>query len=220
MYSSQQFNTSGNSLQTFWGKCHADYLAADFGDGLSAFTNADHAWDLHNHHSVSCYFVFLNQVLIRGGCKKQPVTTLHSTGAEVTSLGGQKSKILYHFLDSIGLPLSGPCILFEDNQGTIKLIRTNCLTDTVRHHDVKLAWLNENFLTGTFDVAYTKTTLMLVDCITKPVNGSQLYTQISFSIGQHFYPNPSLQHYHDLDLAHYSWRHRYISSTPTKKPTS
>jgi hypothetical protein len=100
----------------------------------------------------------------------------------------------YHFLDSIGLPLSGPCLLFEDNQGTIKLICTNRLTDTVLHHDVKLAWLNENFLTGTFDVAYTKSTLMLVDCNTKAVNGSQLFTQISFSIGQHFYPSLSLQH--------------------------
>jgi len=220
MYSSHHFNTSGASLQTFWGKGHAEYLSADFGDGLSTFTDADHARDLRSRRSVSCYFIFLNKVLISWGCKKQPVTALHSTGAEVTSLhhGGQKSKILYSFLDSIGLPLSGPCLLFEDNQGTIKLIRTNRLTDTVRHHDVKLAWLNENFLTGTFDVAYTKTSLMLVDCITKPVNGSQLYTQISFSIGQRFYPSPSLQHYHDLDLGNYSWRQRYIASPSPKTP--
>ncbi len=164
----------------------------------------------------------MNRVLISWGCKKQPVTALHSTGAEVTSLhrGGQKSKILYHFLDSIGLPLSGPCLLFEDNQGTIKLICTNHLTDTVYHHDVKLAWLNKNFFAGTFDVAYTKTGLMLVDCITKLLNGSQFYTQISFSIGHHFYPDPSLQHYHDLDLGNYSWRQRYISSTSPKIPAT
>ncbi len=114
MYSSHHFNTSGASLQTFWGKGHAEYLSADFGDGLSTFTDADHARDLHSRQSVSCYFIFLNKVLISWGCK-------NSTGAEVTSLhhGGQKSKILYSFLDSIGLPLSGPCLLFEDNQGTI-----------------------------------------------------------------------------------------------------
>jgi len=204
---------SGDSLQTFWSKGNAEYLTPDFGDGLATFTDADHARDLRTRRSVSSYFTFFNQVLVSWGCnKKQPTTALHSTGSEVTSLhrGGQKSKIIYKFLESIGTPLSGPCILFEDNQGTIKLVRTNRLTDTVRHHDVKLAWLTENFLAGTFRVCYTKTGLMVVDCITKPVNGSQLYQQISFSIGQRFYPDPSMQHYHDLELDKYSWRSRYL----------
>jgi hypothetical protein len=217
MYSSQEMNTSGNSLQTFWNKGTAEYLTADFGDELATFTDADHARDLRTRRSVSSYFTFLNKVLVSWGCKKQPETALHSCGSEVTSLhrGGQKSKLIYTFLSSIGLPLSGPCILFEDNQGTIKLVRTNRLTDTVRHHDVKLAWLSENFLSGLFRVCYTKTGLMVVDCITKPVNGSQLYQQISFSIGQRFYPAPSLQHYHDLDLGNYSWRGRYLKLPPT-----
>jgi hypothetical protein len=124
MYSSQQFNTSGTNLQTFWGKGHAEYLSVDFGDGLATFTNADHARDLRNRCSVSCHVIFLNKVLVSWGCKKQPVTALHSTGADITSLhcGSQKSKIIYNFLTSIDFPLSGPCLLFEDNQGTIKLI--------------------------------------------------------------------------------------------------
>jgi hypothetical protein len=58
---------------------------------------------------------------------------------------------------------------------------------------------------------------MLVDCITKPVNGSQLSTQISFSIGQRFYPDSSLQHYHDLDLDNYSWRSRLLRPPKSKK---
>ena len=212
MYSSKPMSGSGDSLQTFWSKGDAEYLTPDFGDGLATFTDADHARDLRTRRSVSSYFTFFNHVLVSWGCKKQPTTALHSTGSEVTSLhrGGQKSKIIYKFLESIGTPLSGPCILFEDNQGTIKLVRTNRLTDTVRHHDVKLAWLTENFLAGTFRVCYTKTGLMVVDCITKPVNGSQLYQQISFSIGQRFYPDPSMQHYHDLELDKYSWRSRYL----------
>jgi hypothetical protein len=116
--------------------------------------------------------------------------------------------MIQRFLASIGLPLESPSILFEDNQGTIKLLRTNCLTDTVRHHDVKLAWLNENFLRGTFIVTYLNTKLMVVDCITKPVNGVQLNVQISLCTGERFYPLPSLQHYADLDLDNYSWRSR------------
>jgi hypothetical protein len=114
---------------------------------------------------------------------------------------------------AIGKSFVTPCTIFEDNQGTIKLIRTQRLTDTVRHHDVKLAWLNEHFLRGSFLVAYSKTALMLVDCSTKPVNGSQLYNQISFAIGVRFYPSRDQQHYVDLDLDHFSWLYRLRSTS-------
>lgn len=145
------------------------------------------------------------------------MTALHSSGAELTSLhrASFKSSLLQTFMSSIGKSFVTPCTIFEDNQGTIKRIRTQHLTDTVRHHDVKLAWLNENFLRGTFTVAYSKTALMLVDCCTKPVNGSQLFYQISFAIGVRFYPAPNQQHFIDLDLASFSWSYqlRYASDT-------
>jgi hypothetical protein len=77
---------------------------------------------------------------------------------------------------------------------------------------VKLAWLNENFLRGTFQIAYSKSALMLVDCSTKPVNGAQLFQQISFALGVRYYPDPSTQHYFDLDLINFSWNYRLKSS--------
>jgi len=60
-------------------------------------------------------------------------------------------------------------------------------------------------------MANTKTTLMHGNA--KPVNGSQLYNQIYYVIGQHFYPPPSSQHFHDLQLDTYSWYHRQASIT-------
>jgi len=101
--------------------------------------------------------------------------------------------------------------LQETTTGTIKLIRTNRLTDTVRHHAVKISWLNEHYLSNNLKMANTKTSLMLVDCNTKPVNGSQLFSQISYAIGQRFYPPFSSQHYHDLNLDKYSWNYRQQS---------
>jgi hypothetical protein len=119
-------------------------------------------------------------------------------------------------MPAIGKSFVTPCTIFEDNQGTIKLICTQQLMDTVRHHDVKLAWLNENFLLGSFIITYSKTALMLVDCSTKPVNGSQLFQQISFAIGVRFYPDHTQQHYIDLDLDNFSWLyHFYSTSTST-----
>lgn len=114
MYSFKCMNTSGSQLSSFWNRGYAEYLSGDFGDGLVAHADADHARDLRTRRSVSSYFLFLNQVLVSWGCKKQPETALHSCGSEVTSLHrcGQKTKLLYQFLSSIGCPLIGPCVIF------------------------------------------------------------------------------------------------------------
>jgi len=210
MYPSKPYKSSGKSLQTHWHTGFAEYLPGDYGDGLVTFADADFACCLRTRRSVSAHFILLNGVLVSWGCKKQPLTALHSSGAELTSLhcAGFKSSLLQSFMSSIGKSFTTPCTLFEDNKGTINLIRTQRLTDTVHHHDVELAWLNENFLRGTFLVTYSKTAMMLVDCCTKPVNGSQLFQQISFAIGVRFYPASNTQHYIDLDLDTFSWLSR------------
>lgn len=115
------------------------------------------------------------------------------------------------------LPLPTPMPTFEDNQGTINLIRTNHLTDTICHHAITISWFNENFSNDHVKIGYTKTTMMLADCESKPCNGNQIYNQIdnqiSRLIGQRYFPLPTQQHYHDLDLDHYSWN-KCLSSTP------
>ncbi len=130
---------------------------------------------------------------------------MHSSGAELISLhrAGFKSSLIQNFVSAIGHPFTTPAVIFEDNQGTINLIRTQRHTDTVRHHDVKLAWLNENFLQG-----------ILVDCCTKPVNGSQLFCQIFFGIGVRFYPPSSLKHDVELQLDKFSWTYRLHVPSP------
>jgi hypothetical protein len=98
------------------------------------------------------------------------------------------------------------------------LVKTSRLTDTVRHHAVKLAYLKEKLDDHSICVAYTKTGMMMVDCTTKPVNGAQLYRQVSYLIGQRFFPTKDLQHYFDLDLDHYAWLRNIKCSSTTQPP--
>jgi hypothetical protein len=146
IYPSKPSNAGGNALSTFWDKSHAKYLTSNYGDGLVTFTDADHAHCLHSCPSISIYFILYNGVIISWSCKKQLHTSLHPIGVEITALfcGSFKTVLLYQFLQSIGHPLSTPTPTFEDNQGTINLIHTNHLPDTVQHHTVKISWLNEN----------------------------------------------------------------------------
>ncbi len=207
MYPSKQFSPTGNALQSFWDTGKAEYLSPEFGDELTTFTDADHACCLRTRQSTSVYFILFNGVVVSWSCKKQIQTALHSTGSEITALhhGAFKTVLLRSFLQSIGIYLNTPTPTYEDNQGTIKLVRTHRLTDTVRHYAVKIAWLNENFNNDQLKLAYTKTSMMLCDCSTKPSNGSKLFDQISYAIGQRFYPTPDKQHFHDLQLDTYSY---------------
>jgi hypothetical protein len=145
MYPSKPSKSSDSALSTFWAKGHAEYLTSDYGDGLVTFIDADHARCLRSCRSVSVYFILYNGVAISWSCKKQLQTALHSTAAEITALfrGSFKTVLLHQLLQSIGLPPSTPTPTFADDQGTINLIRTNRLADTVCHHAVKISWLNE-----------------------------------------------------------------------------
>jgi hypothetical protein len=144
------------AFQTHWKHGFAEYLSSNFGDKLTFFADADFAHDLHSRWSISSHFQLLNGMIVCWGCKKQPATSFHSCGMALHSIyhAGFKCNTIQSFLASIGLPLESPSILFEDNLGIIKLLCTNHLTDTVQHNDVKLAWLNENFLRVTFIVTY------------------------------------------------------------------
>ena len=149
----------------------------------------------------------MNGVIISWCCKKQPETALYSTGAEICALhaGVMKTKILHLFSASIGFPMTAATPTMEDNQGMIKCIKSSCITDNVHHLDVQITWLAEQYDTGDVKLTYRKTEVMLADCATKLVSGSSLRKQVSYMIGQRYYPLPSTRDYHDIELSKYPW---------------
>jgi hypothetical protein len=117
MYPSKPYKSSGKSLQTHWKTGFAEYLPGDYGDGLATFADADFARCLRTRRSVSAHFVLLNGVLVSWGCKKQPLTALHSSGAEFAFLhcAGFKSSLLQSFMSTIGKSFTSPWTIFVDN---------------------------------------------------------------------------------------------------------
>jgi hypothetical protein len=220
MYPRKPLKQGGQLLHTFWKNGQAEYLSADFGDELATFADADYARCLRSRRSVSSYCILFNGIVVSYGCKKQLKTALHTCGSETNALfkGVHKTCLLRDFLASIGFNLSSPTPTFEDNQGTIKLVKTSRLTDTVCHHALKLAYLKEKLDDHSICVAYAKTGMMMVDCTTKPINGAQLYRQVSYLIGQRFFPTQDLQHFFDLDLDHYAWLRNIKYSSTTQPP--
>ncbi len=122
----------------FWGKGHAGYLLPEFSDDLAIFTDADRAHHLHISYSISAYFILYCSALISGACKKHPITTLHSTGSEITTLHKSATKMihLWSFLTFIGFPLTSPSPTYEDNERIVKLNYTHHFNDNAHHYTI------------------------------------------------------------------------------------
>jgi len=58
MYPAKPTTPTGDALQTFWSKGHAEYLSSDCGDELAIFADADHARCLRTRRSISAYLYF------------------------------------------------------------------------------------------------------------------------------------------------------------------
>jgi hypothetical protein len=112
-------------LAMHWGKGSAEYISPKFGTVLVHTADANNARDIRDPRSFTSSIHPLNGVTIAWKCKKQAVTTLHSTGSEIAALtsGIKKTNHLRDLLSSLGYPVGDPAPTFEENQETIKAIR-------------------------------------------------------------------------------------------------
>jgi hypothetical protein len=162
------------------------------GTTLVNSSNADYARAIRDRQSITSHIHLLNGVAVAWKCKKQNISTLHSTGSEITSLtsGVKKTLHLRDFVSSLGYPIDTGIPRLEDSQGTIRSINPSCIHENTRHLAAKITWLNELYAAGIITPLYTKTMLQLADITTKPLCGKHLQAMISFLIGVRYYPLP------------------------------
>jgi hypothetical protein len=85
---------SHKSLTTHWARGSAEYLGPEFSTCFVNTSDADHARDIRDHRSTTSTIHLLNGVTVSWLCKKQYVSTLHSTGSEIIILAtGAKGTI-------------------------------------------------------------------------------------------------------------------------------
>jgi hypothetical protein len=194
---------SKKSLAMHWEKGTAQYLAPEFGNVLFNSADDDHARDIRDRRSVSSSPHLLNGVVVAWSCKKQALSTLHSTGSEIISLttGVKKTIHIRDFTYSVGYPMGDPTATMEDNQKTIKCVCASRLQTNTGHLATRISWLNKQYVMGVIKLLYTKTTLQLSDCNTKPLNGRDLQSIISYIFRIRHYPDSKSKHYQDLFLA-------------------
>jgi hypothetical protein len=82
--------------------------------------------------------------------QKRDISTLYSTGSEITSLtsGVKKTNNMHDFMSSIGYLVAVVTPTIEDSQGTICAIKASRIHDNTRHLTTKISWLNEQYVAG------------------------------------------------------------------------
>jgi hypothetical protein len=199
-------------LALHWGKGTAEFLPPEFGNVLVNTADADYARDIRNRGLVMSYIHLLNGVIVAWRCKQQSITTLHSTGSEITSLtsGVKKTNHIRDYASSLGYPFRAGTRHLNGSQGTIRSIKASFIHDNTRHLAHKISWLNEQYVAGIIKLLYTKTTLQLSNVNTKPLSGKHLQAMISFRVGVRYYPQPDTKHYQSLYLDHCQLLKDYI----------
>lgn len=114
------------------------------------------------------YVVKFNGSLVTWKTKKQQVVALSTTEAELYSLSATLKEILWtkNFLESLGIRLERN-LIYEDNQGTIELVKKGKKEGRTKHVDVKHHFIGNHIKNGNIEIKYLKTEQQLADMMTK-----------------------------------------------------
>jgi hypothetical protein len=106
---------------------------------------------------------------------KQRIVTKSSTEAEIVAVSDMAGEIIsvQEFLKEQGVAMSEPSVVFQDNTSCISLLKS-----AVGHHGrtkhmaIREFWIRDKIRDGVLKVEYLKTSDMVADILTKPLQGS------------------------------------------------
>lgn len=136
---------------------------------LEGFVDSDWAGDAKDRKSTSGYLFFLKQSLLSWLSRKQTTVALSTTEAEYVAAtsAAQEAMWLRNLLVDFGIQQVGATIIYEDNQGAIKLASNSKNYTRVKHISIKYHFIKDLIENGMIKLVYCCTERMLADVMTK-----------------------------------------------------
>ena len=121
--------------------------------------------------STSGFFYQLGQSPISWSSKKQVSVALSSTEAEYVSAAyaSQEAVWLRQLLDDLGAAATQPTLMYEDNQGCIKLAASEKTNARTKYIDIRHHHLRDLVDRGVLNFMYCERDKMVADTLTKPL---------------------------------------------------
>jgi hypothetical protein len=136
---------------------------------MTAFSDSEWAADTTTRHSHSGETVMLNGGAISWTSKQHDVVALSTTEAEYVALSraSQSAAHFRHLLQDVHHRQIGPTTMYEDNEGTVKLVNIPMASHMTKHIDIRLQCTKELVDAHTIAVVSIPTSDMLADGVTK-----------------------------------------------------
>jgi len=112
---------------------------------------------------------------------RQKLVTRSTAESEIVAMDDASSLTMWvrGFLDILGL-LTGPVVMYEDNQSTIAMVKNgNCTAERTRHINVKYFWLHEKIKAGEIVLRYVASENNVADYFTKSITDATLFRKFT-----------------------------------------
>jgi len=152
------------------------HLTYDPQKQLEMYVDADWASDPQGRKSCTGYCIQLFGGTISWASKKQTSVALSSTEAEFIALGEAVKELIWinGLLDEFGIKFDSPAMVYEDNQGCIKLLMKENVGQRSKHIDTRYFFVRDEYKKKLFEVKYCETGKMIADILTKPLANNLL----------------------------------------------
>ena len=83
----------------------------------------------------------------------------------------KKTKVIRRYMEALALYTGAPTVHWEDNTSCISVVEAKIVTPRVKHIDIPVCFLQEQFDNGLFLPKYENSSVMPVDMCIKPFSG-------------------------------------------------
>ena len=127
-----------------------------------------------DRRSISSVLFTINGDLVHWICRKQAMVGLSSNHTEMLTLlqAVKTTHVMRRLLHQLGYSQCHPTNIAEDNKPLITEVTHSRITPGIRHLDVPIAYLQEQYQRKLFLPVYTHTTNQPADINTKPHGGT------------------------------------------------
>ena len=139
---------------------------------LSGYADSNWAGDIDNRRSTTGYVFLIAGGPVSWTSKTQPTVALSTTEAEymAAAAAAQEAIWIRTILNELGFKQHRPTIIFEDNQGCIKLTENGVSHGRTKHIDIRHHYVREQVARNSIKFKYLQTDKMVADMLTKPLS--------------------------------------------------
>src|SRR6266576_3355852 len=151
---------------------------------LYRYSDADWASFEPDRHSTSGFVFKIFNNTVTWCTKKQSTIALSSTAAEYIALmeAVKEAKWLKNVLTGLGIIISKPIKIYEDNQGCISIASNPVKHYRTKHINLWYHFIRREIKIKNIELNYINTTLQLADIFTK-ITSAVILQKLSYLIG-------------------------------------